>query len=211
MDPFAALFKPEEHRKTDTKAKSIWWSVTAFGEEIALCEGTLPEYVRTIYGGREKCPSTGTEHFQGAIQCYEQVRMAKFKSWLKRAHLEPARSNEALKKYAMKTETSIGEKTIRPNTLPHYSAHELCTLIGRQTGQTDFWPRVRKILKEQPGLAGQLMNPSLRNFYEKTQDVWVKLAREEDAIVLQHPLCEQFMDCQICECENECWKKNDDT
>lgn len=180
----------------DSKAKSIWWSITAFDAEIALCEGTLPDFVRSIHGGREKCPTTGTEHFQGALQCYEQVRMAKIKSWLKKAHLEPARSADALKKYAMKADTAIGEKSERANILPHYSAHELCLLIARQTGQTDFWSRVRAILREQPGLAGQLMNPSLRNFYEKTSSVW----EHNVAIVLQQHLnCKHGAACIGCE------------
>lgn len=182
-------------------AKSIWWSVTAFEDEILLCEGTLPEFARAIYGGREKCPSTGREHFQGALQCYEQVRMAKIKSWLKTAHLEPARSSEALKKYAMKNETASGEKTIRNNPVPHYTAQAICLLLAQTSRQTDtgFWPRARILLRKTPGLAGQLMNPSLRSFFEKTQDVWM----EQAAIVLQQltgaPLCDCGKDhCETC-------------
>jgi len=180
-------------------AKSIWWSVTAFEDEIELCEGTLPEFAKAIYGGREKCPSTGKEHFQGALQCYEQVRMAKIKSWLKKAHLEPARSSEALKKYAMKNETASGEKTIRKNPVVHYTAQEICLLLAQTSRQTDvgFWPRARNILRKSPELAGQLMNPSLRGFYEKTQEVWL----EQAAIVLQQPTGTPRCDCGKDECE----------
>lgn len=182
-------------------AKSIWWSVTAFDEEIALLEGALPEFAKAIYGGRETCPTTGRLHFQGALQCYEQVRMAKIKSWLKKAHLEPARSAEALKKYAMKTETATGEKVVRNNPIPHYSAHEICLLLAQTDSQTStgFWPRARHLLRKSPELAGQLMNPSLRGFFEKTQEVWMERA----AIVLQQPTgtirCECGKDeCDIC-------------
>lgn len=172
--------------------KSVWWSVTAFGDEIELCEGKLPAFVRAIYGGREICPTTGTLHFQGAVQLYEQSRMAKIKSWLKRAHLEPARAVDALKQYAMKQETAVGEKTIRKNPVVHYSADEMCLRLAlagslskgqtdRQTdGPGDYYRRVRKILGENPELAGQLMNPSLRNFWINTAQVWI-----DRAIVLQ--------------------------
>jgi len=175
--------------------KSTWWSVTAFGDEIKLCQGQLPEFVRSIMGGLEKCPETGTEHFQGAIQCYEQIRMPKLKTWLKKAHLEPARQVEALKKYAMKAETAIGEKTDRNNPIRHLLAQDICLLLARQTDrQADYWSRVRMILAETPELAGQLMNPSLRNFYEKTEQVWLS----KIAIVLQ-----QSCSCDKDECE-EC-------
>jgi len=174
--------------------KSTWWSVTAFNEEIELCEGTLPEFVRSIYGGREMCPSTGTEHFQGAVQCYEQVRMAKLKSWLKTAHLEPARQAEALKKYAMKPDTAIGEKVIRENHVPHHTADQICLLLARQADRqtSDYWARVRMILAKTPELAGQLMNPSLKSFYLNTEQVWL----DKVAIVLQQPC-----DCGKDECE----------
>jgi len=172
--------------------KSVWWSVTAFGDEIGLCEGTLPAFVRAIYGGREIAPTTGTLHFQGAIQLYEQQRMGRLKSWLKHAHLEPARAVDALKQYVMKAETAAGEKVIRTNPVIHLTADQMClrlALAGSLTkGQTDrqtdagddYYRRVRKILADNPELAGQLMNPSLRNFWNNTAQVWI-----DRAIVLQ--------------------------
>jgi len=180
-------------------AKSTWWSVTAFGSEIALCEGTLPEFVKEIHGGRETCPKTGELHFQGAIRCFQQVRMSCIKSWLKKAHLEPAKSVEALKKYVMKEETSAGEKVIRENPVPHYTAHDICLKLAQTSRQTDlgFWPRAKILLRLTPGLAGQLMNPSLRGFFEKTQEVWL----EQAAIVLQQPPPSITCDCGRDECE----------
>jgi len=184
---------------TELQKKSIWWCITAYDKDIALCEGTLPEFVRSILGGRETCPKTGRLHFQGALQCFEQVRGAKIKSWLPTAHLEAARKVEALKKYAMKAETAAGEKVVRKNSIPHYTAHEICLLLAQTSRQTDtgFWPRARIILRETPELAGQLMNPSLRGFFEKTQEVWMERA----AIVLQQPTSTT----SVCDCgRDEC-------
>lgn len=172
--------------------KSTWWSVTAFGDEIELMKGPkFPEWVKAVYGGEEECPETKRRHFQGAVQCYTQVRLSKFKSWLATAHLEPAKQEHALKKYVMKAETAIGEKSVRENMVPHMSAQDICMLLARQTdNQTvesldvDFYSRVRMILAVQPELAGQLMNPSLRNFYEKTAIVWQQhVLRELDELV----------------------------
>lgn len=182
--------------------KSIWWSVTAWTDpsgnwdDIALCEGELPEFVRAIYGGREECPETGRLHFQGAVQCYQQQRMAKLKTWLKHTKLQPARSEEALKKYVMKAETAVGPKTIRENPIRHVLAHDMCLLLARQTDSqtTGFWTRVNMILDKSPELAGQLMNPSLRNFYEKTELVWLRKA----AIVLQQPCSCRKDECEEC-------------
>jgi len=125
--------------------------------------------------------------------------MSKIKSWLKKAHLEPARSSEALKKYAMKSDTAAGEKVVRNNPIPHYTAHEICLLLAQTSRQTadGFWPRARILLRNTPELAGQLMNPSLRGFFEKTQDVWMERA----AIVLQQPIGTPRCDCGKDECE----------
>ena len=193
--------------------KSTWWSITAFNDEIKIMETPpYPAFVRKVLGGREICPDTGREHFQGAVQMWSQVRMSQIKSWLPTAHLEPAKQVEALQKYAMKQETASGEKKSVENTLPHFTANQICEKIalailsgkGQTDRQTDsFWRGVKIILAESPELAGQLMNPSLRNFYKNTESVWINRA-----IVLQHdsvptPPC----DCDKDECE-ACYYKN---
>lgn len=182
-----------------------WWSVTAFNGDIDLCEGPLPPFVKRILGGRETCPTTGTLHFQGAIQCYpnKPVRMSQIKSWLPTAKLQPAREVEALKKYVMKAETAAGEKTERLNPIVHYPVHEMCLLLASQpASQTDgFWVRANMILAKSPDLAGQLMNPSLRNFYEKTQYTW-------SAIVLQQTKTDTACGCNKDECE-ECFLREE--
>jgi len=177
-DKIDAQFFPKHQtdRQMDTQRKSTWWSITAYNNEIELCEGTLPEWVKSIHGGRETCPTTGRLHFQGAVQCFQQQRMSKFKTWLPTAHLEPARQEDALKKYVMKKETSAGEKTVRENQQIFYKAHDLLRLLARQDRRTDtgYYARVRMVLREQPTLAGQLMNPSLRKFWDETALVWIE-------------------------------------
>lgn len=161
----------------DTTKRSTWWSVTAFNDEIALIEGTLPEWVREVYGGREQCPKSGTIHYQGAIRLQQQERMSKVKSWLPTAHLEPARDVDCLTKYAMKSDTAIGPKEVRKNPILFFKAHEICELIASQTDrQTSFSERICMILRVRPELAGQLMNPSLRRFYLETEKVWLERA-----------------------------------
>lgn len=112
--------------------KSTWWSVTAFGDEIPLLELTeFPEFVSKVHGGREECPETKREHFQGAIQCRRQVRLSQLKSWLPRAHFEPARDKLALKKYVMKAETATGEKKTVDNMVQHISMESLMVKMAR--------------------------------------------------------------------------------
>lgn len=185
---------PETDSQTDRKVRSTWWSVTAFNGEMAVLEDTAhyPEFVVRVYGGREVCPTSGREHFQGAIQCQVQVRMSIFKQWLPTAHLEPARSQDALKAYAMKPETAIGEKVERLNEVQpvFLKAHEVCALIGKQLSKAElsdlvvcpYWLAVNRILIANKSLTSQLMNPSLRNFWLNTRHVW---EAEAPAIVLQ--------------------------
>ena len=183
-------------RQTD---KATWWSVTAFSEsEIEFLEDPKkwPSQIRKIYGGREECPETKKIHFQGAIQLSGQQRLAWFKSYLPTSHLEVARSSEALKKYAMKTETAVGEKTVSENSVRHYTADEICVELAkailpdlevldeksRMVSNPDhymFETAVIRLLHKDRKLAGQLMNPSLRKWFAFTQGVWIRYAREE--------------------------------
>lgn len=185
--------------KTDSQtSKATWWSVTAFNDEILRMEDVehYPPFIKKVYGGREKCPETGTEHFQGCIQCHSQVRLSAFKEWLPTAHLEVARQKDALIKYAMKADTATGDKLERANPARHYSADEICELIAYNVLDCHTDPTyhedddgIKKLynhalnlmLTDDPKLAGQLMNPSLRNFWCSTYMVWVRhaLARRE--------------------------------
>ena len=204
---------------TDTTRKSTWWSVTAYNDEIALMEGEMPEWVKAIHGGRETCPTTGRLHFQGAVQCFQQQRMSKFKSWLPTAHLEPARQEDALRNYVMKPETAAGPKTAKENSQIFYKAHDLLRLLARQDRQTStgYYARVRLVLRKQPTLAGQLMNPSLRKFWEQTAIVWIEAEESSPGGYSITPpgsmenVIEHVYDCNDCgkdECL-ECWSKEE--
>jgi len=119
-------------RQTDTTKKSGAWSVTAFNDEIALLEDNerYPNFVKEVHGGREVCPTTGTLHFQGAIILKSEQRMSAIKKWLPTANLQPAKVLEALKKYAMKSDTAVGDKVVRANETPHYRMEELLMMIA---------------------------------------------------------------------------------
>jgi len=173
--------------------KATWWSVTAFNDEILLCEdiAKYPSFVKKVYGGREKCPTTGTPHFQGAIQCFTQQRMSSIKNWLPTANLQIAKQKDALIKYAMKEDTATGEKLERCNPAKFYTADELLEEIaykilgleddekyrGDEGVKNLFNQAIYSMLMENKKLAGQLMNPSLRNFWCATYRVWINHAK----------------------------------
>lgn len=191
-------------RQTD---KATWWSVTAWDNEILLLEdiAKYPAFVKKVYGGREECPTSKKEHFQGAIQCNTQVRMSALKNWLAKAHFEPARQQDALRKYAMKADTATGEKLERSNPTKFYTADELLTEIaysilgleddekyrGDEGIKSLFNLAICNMLMNDKKLAGQLMNPSLRNFWCSTYRVWinhakVRAAEESEAMCGSH-------------------------
>lgn len=176
--------------------KATWWQVTGFGDDIAILEDVsgYPSWVANVYGGREICPDTKREHFQGAVQVQGQQRFSKMKSWLPKSHIEAARKNiktgkintNALVNYAMKEETSAGQKICRENPKKYLDAAAICQLIRskvKTARQTDspkiialqFWDAVCELIVEDPSLTGQLMNPSLRNFYCNTARAWDKI------------------------------------
>ena len=171
--------------------KSTWWSITVYGDEIARVEDPtqFPEWVAKMYGGREECPTTKRLHFQGALQCHGQQRFGKIKGWLPTAHIERAVAVEALKKYVMKSQTAIGEKTIVQTPKKFLNAQGICMLIAskvidRQADrQNQFWKAVEELIVEDPGMTGQLMNPSLKNFWVNTAKAWDRLQQlERDSI-----------------------------
>lgn len=217
-----------------TTQKSTWFIITAYDNDILLCEGKLPEFVKAIHGGRETCPTTGKIHFQGAIQCHQQQRFSAIKNWLPKSHIENAKNADAVKQYCMKNETAAGPKTSRTNELKHYRANEMCMLLARvklddneiryvsssAKPHASFNARIRKILLTQPELAGQLMNPSLRGFYTETESTWAQLVREADGLgggansitprQTDSSPCATFIETneEYCDCDKNCWSKN---
>ena len=184
---------PDTIVKGNFGEKGTWWSITAFdeGEQLQLSGTEYPVFVAKVYGGLEKCPHTGKVHFQGAVQCKSQQRFSAIKRWLPRSHIELARQADALKKYAMKEETSIGTKEVRENQTPYYTTEKLlCLLAVSPTSniysesagwKDDFWYRVRHILYDKPYLVGALIKPDIIRAWEHTRNVWLdKMVSEEN-------------------------------
>lgn len=91
-----------------TTAKSTWWSITINNPsdaDRALLDSP-PDFVRNVMGQDER-GEEGTLHIQAAVQCKTQVRFSAIKSWLPRAHIEPARNVKALQNYVAKDDTAI--------------------------------------------------------------------------------------------------------
>ena len=191
---------PQPDRQTD---KSTWWSVTAYNSEIELLETTesYPAFVLKVYGGRETCPETGRLHFQGALHCRSQQRMSAIKKWLPTAHLEQARSDEAIKKYAMKLETAAGDKIVRQSSRVYLSMSDALTIIGKYNMYVDpieysvehnckdskdalksmYWDAVRTHLEEDKYDDISLFSqPQMISAWSNTSTVW-----KRRAIVLQ--------------------------
>lgn len=115
--------------------KATWWSVTAYGDNIAILEDNTkwPHYVKYVHGGREEAPTTKRVHFQGAIECKTQQRFSALQKWLPGTHLERAIAKEALKKYALKQDTAIGPKESTPNARKFLTMAEALTIVGLHT------------------------------------------------------------------------------
>jgi len=178
--------------------KSTWWSVTAFNDEILLLENSeYPEFVAKVHGGREECPTTKKEHFQGALQCRRQVRLSQLKSWLPRAHFEPARDRLALKKYVMKEETAVGEKKTIDNNVQHVTMESLMVKMAHYWDEEAFiedwnksentklsfksvyWKMVNRILEDCPEyrkVCQLFARSDTISLWEHTRSTWLKVA-----------------------------------
>jgi len=170
---------PKTDRQTD---KATWWCITAYNDEIAILEDKtkFPDWVNAVYGGREECPTTKRLHFQGALQCFRQVRFSAVKSWLPTAHIEVAHAKECLLKYVFKSETAVGKKLMVENPNQFLPFHEMCMLVSQQEDDSSrlldseacYWDAVNKIILTKPHLSASLSNPSLRNFWIRTRHTW---------------------------------------
>lgn len=162
------------------KSKQVcWWSVTAFDEEIKMLKEKdgWPAFVKCVYGGEEKCPKTNRIHFQGALQLHKPQRLSALKRWLPRSHFEPANNVEALKKYAMKEDTAVGQKEVRVSDLKFYKLSDLVeklVLIEYKTGESNFEVVFSKLIKEDPNVINYLDHKKLKYYYETHGHVFVK-------------------------------------
>lgn len=164
-------------------------------EEMRTGKQLLPEFVKTLYGGLEEAPTTKRIHFQGLVQCFQQQRFSRFKEWLPTAHMEFAKDVNKCRQYALKSDTAVGDKGVVYNTHTKQplTANGVLFLIAKhevlwlrepdtsyalyKTEEDRFWGVVNRVLDNDVEKVGQLMNPSLRNFYIKTKSVWLRKAR----------------------------------
>lgn len=89
-----------------TGTRSNCWSITINNPTKEDTDCALPPGWR-LEGQYEKGEQE-TEHFQGMLST-PQVRFSAVKKQFPRAHIEVARSKQALKKYVSKEETRVGE------------------------------------------------------------------------------------------------------
>lgn len=178
-------------RQTD---KATWWSITEYQPEYQdmLKDNTKwPDWVKTVYGGLEECPETKRVHFQGALQCVRQVRFSAVKQWLPKAHIEAARSKDALMQYAMKEETAVGEKSAVSNQREYWSMDRLFLEIAKHSLDYEpvivpghkvvdplgYWYAVRKIIEKEPFRISSFAQPQVEKLYSNTVSVWRSLAK----------------------------------
>lgn len=182
--------------------RSTWWSITAYGDNIAKVEdvNTYPKCVKAVHGGRESCPETGREHYQGAVECHGQQRGAFFRDWLPGVHFEVAKSAAALKKYALKSDTAIGPKgtTVNPDAYMKLDDQlmMLANVYHDAPGQYDklasdwdekgkftdkdwkkhYWALACSWLNKDPSKASCVANPALEKMWIHTHSVWIARA-----------------------------------
>uniref|UniRef100_UPI004047EF96 hypothetical protein n=1 Tax=Polynucleobacter sp. TaxID=2029855 RepID=UPI004047EF96 len=197
--------------QTPRQDKYTHWAFTAF-DPIEMgkvdASGNYPQFVKTIYGGREICKTSGREHWQGHVHCRAPQRFAAIKKWLPTAHIEPARDIHASIQYALKDDTSAGDKKAMVNPTPYVTDRVAmeklvavcgrsceCVYVGRDDikeirkdllchldEKEDYWHRVRAILMDEPDLCGMYAKPDLFRLWKNTKSVWI--ARKRGGIVL---------------------------
>lgn len=186
-------------RQTD---KATWWSITAFEEtERAMLAGdTFPPFVVRVYGGLEECPDTGRIHFQGAVQCKGQQRFSAIKKWLPKAHIEAARSADALKKYAMKEETAVDEKKVVENRSAYIDNQAALMLLAEEKidygisriadelsesidkiPEREFELLANRIVYRAPVLVGVFSKPDVMRGWRMFRGTFLRLAEDRRA------------------------------
>lgn len=198
--------------------RATWFSVTAYDKNIdkLISKDGCPTSIKCIYGGIEECPTTGRKHFQGAIQCNGQQRASIILDWLPGVHIEKAESAVALKKYCMKEETAVGEKTEWKNPEEYLTMDKALDKLARNIPEDkecpeqydtlkkviewQYWEGVKKIIQEAPSQIGLYSQPQIYRAWQHTRSVWIERAK---SIVLQ-PATEDSKDAEESGEENLC-------
>jgi len=90
------------------------WSITIFDD--AYKDASLPAKW-TLQGQMEKCPKTGTDHFQGMLTT-PQIRFSAVKRVFPKSHIELAKNKIGLVKYVKKEDTRIQSIPDRSSDIP---------------------------------------------------------------------------------------------
>lgn len=182
--------------------KRLWWSVTAYNDEIEMLENPpWPDFVEKVLGGREMCPTTNRLHFQGAVKFRRPMRLTQLKKWLPTAHFEEARNAHHIQKYAMKKDTAVGEKKATTNPEPLITVQKIMMKLA-EFWETDifekmcevweddtdkalkqsYWYTVRLILEWAPEyrkVCHLFARSDVITLWQNTRMVWLKLAESE--------------------------------
>lgn len=189
--------------------RSVWWLITAFGDNIQKVEDVKcwPRLVKKVWGGREQCPKSGRDHFQGAVECHGQQRASFFRDWLPGVHFQKARSSEAVKKYSLKADTAIGTKGVIENPEKYMTMDRGMMLLAEVSLDKDtdpineeYWELVNLVIRKQPGLISMYASPAFRTAWNQTRRTW-------RALVLQ---ARSFEGSETDEKEIECLITNED-
>jgi len=180
------------------QTKSTWWCITAYADNITrlVNKDGVPTIVKRIYGGVEQCPTTGRDHYQGAIQCNSQCRASVILDWLPGSHIEKAKSSIALRKYAMKEETAVGEKVEWTNPEEYLTMDKALDKLAQNVPlnppdglntlkhiiEWEYWEGVKKIVQDKPLLISLYSQPQIYRAWTHTRSVWKERAK---SIVLQ--------------------------
>lgn len=176
--------------------RSTWWIITAYDKNIEIVENNVsyPKCVKSVYGGREQCPTSGRLHYQGAVECHGQQRAAFFRDWLPGVHFEVAKNKEAVKKYCLKEDTAIGTKGVILNPEEYLTMDKGMMYLAEVSLEKDtdptndeYWELVNFAIKLRPKLISMYAAPAFRTAWNQTRRTW-------RALVLQALINEEESD-----------------
>jgi len=163
---------PISKEKSDTykETKAIYWMVTGFHDDISLLEdvNSYPNNLWKVYGGVEKCPTSGREHFQGVLRFRQQVRWRAIRRWLPMSFFEPVKFEHEAVQYALKESTAVGEKKVLTSEAKYYTteqfvlrlAEEYCNFVDQPGGREE----VIRLTNE---VSEYKKDPSMFNFWTR--------------------------------------------
>lgn len=183
----------------DTTARASCWSITINNptEDDRHRLAEPPDWVKEVHF-QDEIGEEGTLHIQGCLVT-AQCRFSKVKAYMPRAHIEVARSKQALLKYVKKTDTAV-EGTQQVVEGSYVSMNKALMMIaGKAQNLTEwflaadrsmkdveewkhreFWTAVNEILLDRPEIVSILTDARLERAWVKTRGVWITLLDRQD-------------------------------